>query len=364
MAFAELSPAGSVLSAVTLGERNAALGKNALNSPSLSGSSNTAIGVFALEALTTGNQNCALGTAALRANTSGQFNTAIGFQTLWKNKEGIQCTAVGVNALKHNTAGKYNTGLGTEALEKNQDGEKNTAIGVDAMRKQNGNRKKEEEEKGIENGPSFSFNTAVGHNAMWGEEKGWKEGTTEAEETNEPISTAEHNVAVGVEALKRNVSGKRNVAVGNFSLHNNSASENVGIGFSALASSTNGKNVAIGFEALFELEVGSKNVAIGSEAGKTLISPSEKNVLIGFGAGPSAKSRRSNCLYINNEPSEEPLILGTFGKFAEKSETEPELRFFAKKMGFFGHEAAERPTVAAETPAAIIAALRSIGLVA
>lgn len=87
---------------------------------------------------------------------------------------------------------------------------------------------------------------------------------------------------------------------------------NIGIGYRSLYSSnTTNKSVAVGGLSLSTLSSGEYNVALGGLAGATLTAGSG-NIYLGYGAGPVFTSTQSNKLYINNQASNVPLILGDF----------------------------------------------------
>jgi hypothetical protein len=68
-----------------------------------------------------GNRNTALGDDALSNNTTfGENNTAIGFHALFSNTSGDDNTAVGRGALSSNTLGYLNTAIGFYALRSKQ----------------------------------------------------------------------------------------------------------------------------------------------------------------------------------------------------------------------------------------------------
>ena len=90
---------------------------------------NTATGLQALNANTTGYQNTANGFNALFSNTTGNYNTANGSNSLALNTTGRENSAYGVNALNTNTTGPQNTAYGNGALTSNTTGSNNTAIG-------------------------------------------------------------------------------------------------------------------------------------------------------------------------------------------------------------------------------------------
>jgi hypothetical protein len=144
----------ALASATGTATNNTAVGRDALRytvpgGSSLQGSSNTAVGDFALRANTTGYRNTASGRFALFSNTTGQrntasgvyalqfntlgsFNTASGSAALYSNTTGFRNTASGSNALSSNTTGYRNTASGGNALFSNTTGLRNTAVGYGA----------------------------------------------------------------------------------------------------------------------------------------------------------------------------------------------------------------------------------------
>ena len=73
---------------------------------------NTAVGITALDAITTGDYNVAVGYNALTANTTGNGNTAIGHEALKVNTSGNYNSASGMYSLRANTTGSYNIASG------------------------------------------------------------------------------------------------------------------------------------------------------------------------------------------------------------------------------------------------------------
>jgi len=133
-----------------VGTQNVALGDTALDSGSLtggyntaighgsmtnnsSGQENTAVGRLALQNNNTASNNTAVGAIALADNTTGASNTAVGLGALGDNTTASNNTAVGSNALRVNTTGPRNVALGTCALVKNTDGIQNVAVGFGAL---------------------------------------------------------------------------------------------------------------------------------------------------------------------------------------------------------------------------------------
>jgi Chaperone of endosialidase len=77
-------------------------------------------------------QNTALGVEALNSITTGLANTALGWRALLLNTTGLANTATGSQALTNNTTGFNNTAMGTIALIQNSTGINNIAIGFSA----------------------------------------------------------------------------------------------------------------------------------------------------------------------------------------------------------------------------------------
>ena len=97
---------------------------------------NTAVGINALDALTSGDKNTAIGYDALTALNSGAGrNVAVGHEALLTLTTGNMNTAVGANAMHYNANGSYSTAVGSGAMFK-QLGTANTAVGYAAL---NGN---------------------------------------------------------------------------------------------------------------------------------------------------------------------------------------------------------------------------------
>ena len=100
---------------------------------------NVAVGVTALDAITTGDNNTAVGYNALTANNTGENNTAIGFESLRDNTSGTDNTAIGRHALKSlnpsdpSTEGFGNVAIGKGTLPNLTTGTYNIAIGAEGI---------------------------------------------------------------------------------------------------------------------------------------------------------------------------------------------------------------------------------------
>ena len=95
-------------------------------------STNTAVGVSALAANTSGDRSVAIGGNALVANTSGVRNVAVGYNSIATNTTGSYNVGLGEDALNANTTGANNVGVGYLALYQNTTASNNTAVGYQA----------------------------------------------------------------------------------------------------------------------------------------------------------------------------------------------------------------------------------------
>jgi hypothetical protein len=111
---------------------NTSTGTNALAAIISGGNYNSAFGVSALTANTTGDANTAIGKEALYTNTTSSSSTAVGNYSL-KNSNGFYNTAVGSSSLYSNSSGARNVGIGLSALSTNTTGSYNTALGYEAV---------------------------------------------------------------------------------------------------------------------------------------------------------------------------------------------------------------------------------------
>ena len=179
---------------------------------------NVAVGITALDAITTGDNNVAIGHDALTLNTSGEQNVAIGSNAMAANTTGEQNVAIGCNAMTANTSADYCI-----------------AIGYDALKSLNGG-----------NGSDGDDNIAIGAGQCCG-----------------LITTGQRNVALGTTALQYNVEGDDNVAIGRRSLKN----------------CTSEKNVALGNQAGDVIITGSNNVIIGHLANPSVNSAANQIVI-------------------------------------------------------------------------------------
>jgi hypothetical protein len=254
---------------------NTALGTSALNSASLTGSANTAVGYQAL-LLATGGSNTAVGSDAMASTTSGGRNVAVGTQALQNHTTGFDIVAVGRFAGINNStasrgvyvgaeAGRYfntsnNVAVGYEALRgsttvANNTGTNLTAVGYQAL---------------VSN-TSGAANSAMGYAALNANTTG-----TDLAAVGQAAllynTTGSNNSAVGVNALFENTTGSNSTAVGRQAAERFVANSNTALGYRALrggdatpANNTGTNNIAIGFQAGDAITTGSTNIVIGHD---------------------------------------------------------------------------------------------------
>ena len=250
-------------------------------------STNTVVGLSALQANTTGAFNTAFGTNAGFTNTTGSRGTFVGYQAGYTNN-GDYNTAVGWYALTLNTTGQLNTGVGDGALQANTTGSENSAVGQASLTlNTTGSNNTAVGRQALRSNTTASNNTAMGYQAAYTNSTGTFISALgyKALFSN---TTGSHNAAVGGEALLSNTFGAENSAFGTAALTSNTTGNyNVAFGRSALlTNTTNSDNTAVGYQALNTTNA-NKNTAVGYRAGFTN-STGTNNVFIGNTAGNNA----------------------------------------------------------------------------
>lgn len=96
------------------------------------GGGNTAIGISALNAITTGDLSTALGNGALSHATTGGINTAVGYNSMPTLTTGYSNAAFGNNSMLSETIGFQNTSIGAGSMENATTAQENAALGYDA----------------------------------------------------------------------------------------------------------------------------------------------------------------------------------------------------------------------------------------
>jgi trimeric autotransporter adhesin len=216
---------------------------------------------------TVGNQSCisntAIGLAALAANTTGYCNTAIGAKALFANTTGNRNTAGGVCALTANTTGTCNTAIGYKAGSCMTTGNSLTAIGAYAAECTTGN-----------------FNTVVGAKAGYG------------------LTTGTCNVLMGRLAGGKLSGGSCNVAVGYQALEQATSNDNVAIGYRVAPDLTTGAcNIFVGYCNGIDISTTNFHIGIGHYGGpsKTTGHTAWGNSSITYNGIASKWSNISDC---------------------------------------------------------------------
>ena len=227
------------------GATNLGFGLSTLEDAEAGAENNTALGVQALQELTTGDRNTAVGYGSLEDNTTADNSTAVGYDALVLNNGG-QNQAFGAFTLDANTSGVYNTAMGYAALGANASGNYNVAIGgLSAL------------------GACVS---GVGNVAIGGS------GALAS------LDDGDYNVAIGYLAGEKIEGGSNNTLVGRWA-----GSKIVDPDF----------NTCIGYASGDEITTGTLNTTIGFNAGSN-VTTGNYNTLIGRAATASAAG-------VNNE---------------------------------------------------------------
>ena len=255
------------------GPWNISMGYQSMLSPT--GDNNSAFGLYALKALTTGYCNIALGNYSLWKNTSGLFNTGLGYATLSSNTTGHYNVAAGGSALSNNTTGLSNVAVGYGALLKSTTISNQVAIGDSAMYNFNGT--------------SYGWNTAIGSKTLFSNTTGW--GNTATGDKVLYSNNGYYNSGYGHLALFSNTTGEQNSAYGVWALSNNAAGNyNTAFGAFGLFVTTGSYNTSVGRSALLNNTTGSYNTAIGEHAGTSVVSFSN-TTSVGYNASADGDNK-------------------------------------------------------------------------
>jgi hypothetical protein len=256
---------------------NTAFGLEALDSASLTGTGNVAIGLRAAKEVTTGAINNAFGANALRETTTGGNNVGIGTNALryfnTSNNVGVGIDAARGSTTVANNTGDALTAVGHQALFANTSASNNTAVGFQALG----------------SATTGGLNTAVGHSSMLS------------------TTTGAYNCGFGQDALRTNTT----------------ASSNAAFGALALTTSTGGNNSALGAFALRYQTTGASNVGIGTETGD-VITTGSRNTIIGTASDPSALDGNDQTVIgegLTGKGNDTAFIGGTNGAYNEKNVT-------------------------------------------
>ena len=126
-----------------------------------------------------------------------------------------------------------------------------------------------------------------------------------------PVEDSNKNINIGLDA-GCSITGECNTVLGRCAGKSITGNDNVAVGRETMISAESAtNNVSIGSVALSTMTAGINNTAIGVAAGMNN-SSGNRNVYLGNGAGTVGNVSESDKLYINNAPSNSPLILGDF----------------------------------------------------
>jgi hypothetical protein len=193
---------------------NTALGFEALNSASLTGSANTGVGYQALKSCTSGSYNNAVGTLALFANTTGNQSNAMGWGALLANTTGTNNTAVGHSALYSNTTAGSNTAMGATSLYTNTTGVNNCALGVSALQSNTtGNSNSAFGLQALILNTTGSGNSALGQNALLSNTTGSSNASV-GDNAGDAITTGSRNTIIGANSDPSAAAGIDQTVVG------------------------------------------------------------------------------------------------------------------------------------------------------
>ena len=216
---------------------------------------NTAYGLTAMDAITTGDDNIAIGYGAAGAMTTGSDNIAIGSNALDAEDTGTQNIAIGYNAL---TAQNFdsdgnNICIGYKAGESITSGRWNIGIGTES----------------IDGFDSEHSNLGIGYRALGGS-----------------IAGGEYNIAIGNSSGLVLTSGDANTFVGYYAgSAATTGPNNTAVGYFCLQQLTTGQaNTGIGKNVYEDLTDGDYNTGLGGEVEVDGSDP-QHQITIGYGLG-------------------------------------------------------------------------------
>jgi len=191
----------------------------------------------------TGSNNTYLGSYAgqgVSGRTTGSSNVAVGDYAMTNARSAAQNVAVGESALGSDSTGNLNVAIGAGAMDQHLRGNENVGVGFWAGRLDTAS------VNAVYVGSQAGYNNnrnsivAVGYKALY------------SNSSTATLAQALDNVAVGSLSLANSTTGSNNTAVGNSSLQSNiTGDKNTSIGYSSNVSATNLVNAtAIGANAL------------------------------------------------------------------------------------------------------------------
>jgi len=217
-------------------QNNTAYGLTALDAIT-TGDDNVAIGYGALSALTTGSDNVAIGSFALDATQSADFNTAIGYQAGTAVTSGGGNVFIGYNAGEDWTEGGDSVLIGYRAGANITTGNNIIFIG-----KNSGDGHDTEGE-----------NIGIGMGALGGAIAGGENNTAIGNNTLDALTTGDYNVAIGHDASTNATTSVNTVAVGRLALRDMTTAGGDSVGYS----------IGIGAYGMYNVVDNGPNIGIG-----------------------------------------------------------------------------------------------------
>jgi len=263
---------------------NVAIGYQALTNIT-DGDTNTVIGAWAGQLVSTGSNNVAIGNATLGSTGSddveGDNNVAIGGSALTDIDDGSDNVAIGhlCGDAITDTSNVVLIGKSAGSGINHADANGTVAVGYKAL---------EDLEQG-------QYNIGIGQNALANittSDNMIAIGDGAGKDADSAGSTPDGCVYIGPSSGQNIDDGTRNIAIGYSAMKGNTENGNtpnysVAIGYEALKAVTDGDdNVVIGYQSGDALETGTNNVIIGTNAGTGTVDV-DKTVIIGDQAGGS-----------------------------------------------------------------------------
>ena len=284
--------AGFGTSAASTGGENTLVGSLAgASSAGITGSGNTSIGRFTLNALSSGSFNTALGHQSGISITTGNANTLVGKNSGVNIGSASRNSVLGQSAGQALTTASDNVAIGYEALFNQVSNGQNIAIGVNALYSYTGTR-----------------TIAIGYNA------------------GKNFASNVDCVFIGQQAGELRTAGIDNTFVGAYANYaGGTGCCNTGVGKSSGYSLTSGvQNTFLGRQAGYSVTSDNNNTLIGHNTG--LFVTGGQNTFIGSGAGDAITTGSHNNIFgYNCEASSvsgtDQIVIGTNGQLGKGNST-------------------------------------------
>ena len=261
----------TAMDAITTGDRNTAIGYGAGGALTVA-TDCVFVGRQAGVATTEGTNSTFVGSDAGAAVTTGLRNTMIGAAG-WQFDAENDNLGIGHNALAGAIAGGgYNVAIGNYAGDALTSGDSNVFIGYQAG---SGN-------------TTGQRGVAIGYQAMDSAATSSTGNICIGYHAGRAIDSGEYNCFIGYTTGQSNTTGSANVGVGQGCLPNpDTESNNIAIGMDTLAGSIAGGeyNIAIGRQSLDALTSADYCTAVGYQAGTNIAASDGQNTLMGYQAG-------------------------------------------------------------------------------